>query len=85
MGNTFKIGKIKLFQGDGEYVKIGKNEFLTEIEIKEDIYSHGRELNDIPVKLEVTIKSSRIEKVTLSVEQGNYNRNNFYFEQIISF
>lgn len=84
-GNTFKIGKIKLFQGDGEYVKIGKNEFLTEIEIKEDIYSHGRELNDIPVKLEVTIKSSRIEKVTLSVEQGNYNRSNFHFEQIISF
>ena len=84
-GETFRIGKIQFFQGDGDFIQQNRNEHLkwADIIIDEPIYVHGRRAEDIPVKLEVIIEQSRIHEVVITVERGRENGHDFIFNKKI--
>lgn len=74
-GETFDIGKITLYQGDGDYVTEGLNELYQEpLVITQKAYAHNRKLTDIPVELTVVIENSRIKEITIRIPQGQKNK-----------
>lgn len=82
-GETFRIGTISVYQGDGSSVTEQKNELLLELSIDTPIHAHGRPLDDIPVRLVVCVRSARIHEIRLVVEAGNADSSDFVYTQIV--
>lgn len=84
-GETFQIGKIQFFQGDGDFILENRNEHLkcADITIDEPIYAHGRRTEEIPVRLEVIIEQSRIHEVVITVDRGRENGRDFKYSKKI--
>lgn len=76
---TFQIGCISIFQGEGSFVNPARNERLLDVDIEEPVYAQGRDLEDIPVVLEITIETSRIRKIRLAVEKGRKDGSDYEF------
>lgn len=74
-GETFDIGKITFYQGDGDRVTEGLNEQYQEpLVITQKAYAHKRRLSEIPVELTVVIEYSRIKEITIRIPQGKKNK-----------
>lgn len=82
-GETFQIGRIMFYQGDGDTIRENKNEPVkyADTTIKDRLYSHGRSLKDIPVTLKVVIEQSRIHKIIVTVPAGKENGKDFIYEK----
>ena len=74
-GSTFHLERIDLYEGEGAYV--GDTSFgsppvylpLLE-DLQDPIYTHGRELEQIPIVIDLTIKEGRLYSLRIHVSQG---------------
>lgn len=82
-GDTFSIGKISLYQGDGNFVNHDENELLLELEIPDVVHSHGRSLDEIPVSLEIEIKNSRVNRMSITIKDGLMDKEDYIYEKIL--
>lgn len=79
--NQVDMGHVRLYQGKGESRKNG--EFIGNIDFSSyKIYSHGRSLNDIPIKLKVKVTDSLVF-ITVLIPKSDINKNDIEFSQII--
>lgn len=80
-GSQVDIGLVGLYQGKGESRRNG--EFIGDIDFSSyNIYSHGRSLNDIPIKLEIEVTDSLVI-VTVLIQKSDINNKDIEFTQII--
>lgn len=82
-GETFRIGVISIFQGEGNLVSGHENTLLFELSIDTPIHTHGRALENVPVKLVINIRSARVHEIRISVESGNADSTDFAYVKVI--
>lgn len=75
------MGVVRLYQGKGESRKNG--EFIGDIDFSSyNIYSHGRSLNDIPIKLKIEVTDSLVTVIVL-IPKSDINKKDIEFSQVI--
>lgn len=80
-GNQVDMGVVRLYQGKGESRRNG--EFIGDIDFSSyNIYSHGRSLNDIPIKLKIEVTDSLVI-VTVLIQKSDINNKDIEFTQVI--
>ena len=80
-GELVDMGLVRLYQGKGESRRNG--EFIGDIDFSSyNIYSHGRSLNDIPIKLKVEVTDSLVI-VTVLISKSDLNKKDIEFIQVI--
>ena len=80
-GYQVDIGLVRLYQGKGESRKNG--EFIGDIDFSSyNIYSHGRSLNDIPIKIKIEVTDSLVT-VTVLIPKSDINKKDIEFSQVI--
>ena len=80
-GNQVDMGVVRLYQGKGESRRNG--EFIGDIDFSSyNIYSHGRSLNDIPIRLKIEVTDSLVI-VTVLIHKSDINNKDIEFTQVI--
>lgn len=80
-GYQVDMGVVRLYQGKGESRKNG--EFIGDIDFSSyNIYSHGRSLNDIPIRLKIEVTDSLVTVFVL-IPKSDINKKDIEFSQVI--
>jgi hypothetical protein len=80
-GEQVDIGLVRLYQGKGESRRNG--EFIGDIDFSSyNIYSHGRSLNNIPIKIKIEVTDSLVI-ATVLIQKSDINGKDIKFSQVI--